>query len=109
MTDDPLIHGLAETALAGEVRTWRRTHPTATLTEIERELDRRLAAARADLLAEIAAELPEGNGPCPQCGEPLVRRGERTRTLRTTGDASVVLTRAYLHCPACGTGLFPPR
>ena len=109
MTDDPIRPALGETALATEVRTWRRAHPTATLTEIERELDVRLAAARAALLAEVAADAPEDEPRCPACGGPLVRRGDRTRTLRTTGDAPVPLTRPYLTCPACGTGLFPPR
>lgn len=109
MIDDVLIKALADTTVAPDLQTWRRAHPNATLTEIERELDARLAVARADLLAEIAAELPEDTTSCPRCGTALVRRGERTRTVRTTGDASVVLTRADLHCPACGTGLFPPR
>ncbi len=109
MTDDPRRHALAETALAAEVRTWRRAHPTATLTEIERELDARLAAARADLLAEVAADAPDDAVCCPECGGPLVRRGERTRTVRTTGDATIALTRGYLSCPVCATGVFPPR
>jgi YgiT-type zinc finger domain-containing protein len=108
MTDDPMRHALAETALAAEVRTWRRAHPSATLTEIERELDARLAAARAELLAEVAADAPNDDPRCPDCGGPLVRRGARTRTLRTTGDASLALTRSYLQCPACGAGVFPP-
>ena len=108
MTDDSVRQALAETALAAEVRAWRRAHPDATLTEIERELDARLAAARAGLLAEVAADAPEVDPRCPDCGTPMVRRGERTRTLRTAGDAALPLTRAYLTCPVCGTGLFPP-
>lgn len=109
MPDDALRRALADTELAAEVRAWRRAHPRATLTEIERELDVRLAAARAELLAEVAADAPEESARCPACGGPLVRRGERPRTLRTTGDAPVRVTRPYLRCPACGTGGFPPR
>lgn len=109
MTDDPCRIALANTALAADVRAWHRAHPMATLTEIERELDARLAAARADLLAQVAAEAPDAAESCPTCAGPMVRRGTRTRTLRTTGDVSVPLTRPYLSCPACGAGVFPPR
>lgn len=91
-----------------EVRAWRRAHPKANMTEIEQAFDRRLAQARANLLAEIAADVPEGAEQCRRCGGPLVRRGKRTRMLRTTGDAEVALTRDYLSCPACGAGVFPP-
>jgi YgiT-type zinc finger domain-containing protein len=109
MTDDSLVQALAETTLAADLRTWRRAHPDATLTEIERELDTRLAAARAELFAQLATEGVTDAGCCPDCGGPVVRRGARTRTLRTTGDAIVSLTRPYLSCPVCGTGVFPPR
>ena len=110
MVDDPIRRQLADTALAADLRRWRRAHPDATLTEIERALDARLDAARAELLAEVAADVPEDEEErCPACGERLVRRGMRTRTLRTRGDAPLELTRAYLSCPACGAGLSPPR
>jgi len=109
MTDDRLHHALADTALAAELRSWRRAHPHATLTEIERDLDARLAAARADVLADVAADALDDDPRCPDCGGPLGRRGARTRTLRTTGDVPVALTRSYVSCPACGAGVFPPR
>lgn len=109
MMDDPLRKALANTALAADVRAWHRAHPTATLTEIERELDVRLAGARAELLAQMAAETPDAAGSCPTCAGPVVSRGARTRTVRTTGDAALALKRPYHFCPACGTGFFPPR
>jgi hypothetical protein len=109
MSDAALRPTLADTALAAEVRAWRRAHPEATLTEIEQVLDARLHAARAALLAEVAADAPEEPARCPDCGGRLARRGARTRTLRTTGDAPLELSRSYLSCPACGAGLFPPR
>jgi hypothetical protein len=39
---------------------------------------------------------------------PLVRRGTRTRRLRTDGDQPLHLNRPYATCPVCGRGLFPP-
>jgi len=109
MPDDPSRRQLADTAIAAELRVWRRAHPDATLTEIERALDARLDAARAGLLAEVAGDLTDEEERCPGCGERPARRGTRTRTLRTRGDVPLALTRAYLRCPAGGAGLSPPR
>jgi hypothetical protein len=96
-------------AVERDVRAWRRAHPEATLTEIEQRLDAGLRQARADLLAEVAADAPDDVLRCPGCGGRLVRRGERTRTLRTPGDVPLPLTRSYGWCPACAAGVFPPR
>ncbi len=108
MTEDPIHRQLADTVIAAELRVWRRAHPAATLTEIEQALDARLHAARAGLLAEVAVDIPDDAARCPTCGTLLVRRGERTRTLRTQGDALLELTRAYRWCPACDAGISPP-
>lgn len=109
MPDDPLHQQLADTVMAADLRTWRRAHPEATLTEIEQALDARLDVARAALLAEVAADVPDDAPRCPGCGGRLVRRGTRTRTLRTRGDAPVPLSRPAWSCSACGVGLSPPR
>jgi len=92
------------------VAAWRVAHPQATLRQIEVEVDRRLAAARARLIAAVAQAGPveEEPPPCPACGTPMTWDGERTRRLTTTHDQPVELTRRYARCPACGTGLFPP-
>mgnify|MGYP000474587671 CR=1 FL=1 len=108
MTEETTRWQTTVAAVEAEVRAWRAAHPAATLTEIERALDARLDRARAELLADVAAAVPEADARCPDCGAPMARRGERTRTLRTEGDAALTLTRAYLTCPACGRGLFPP-
>ena len=109
MRDAPNHWQTAVTAVETEVRAWRAAHPRATLTEIEQALDARLDLARAALLAEVVSDVPAGGERCPACGGPLVGRGSRTRTLRTAGDAPLPLTRPYLSCPVCATGLFPPR
>jgi hypothetical protein len=92
-----------------ELRRWRRAHPDATLTEIEAALDGRLRQLRTGLLGDLAADAPAGAERCLDCGEALVRRGDRPRTLRTQGEQALTLTRPYASCPACGAGLFPPR
>lgn len=107
----PALPSLADTGLATELRRWRRANPDATLAEIETALDARLDPTRAALLAELATDSPDasaGRGACPACGGRLERRGERTRTLRTRGDAPLVLRRTYAVCSACGAGLSPP-
>lgn len=108
MTNDPTGVQAAFHVVDQEVRVWRRAHPEATLTEIERELDSRLHTVRAALLIEVAGDGVAADR-CPACGGPLIRRGARSRTLTTQGDAPLPLTRFYATCPACGHGLFPPR
>jgi predicted RNA-binding Zn-ribbon protein involved in translation (DUF1610 family) len=105
---------LSDRVLA-EMGAWRTAHPRATLAEIEREVDARLATARAKLLEAAAVAGPDGDPAtgatppvCPTCGAALVVEGKRTRRLRTTHEQEVVLTRHYTRCPACGTGVFPP-
>jgi len=100
------------------MREWRNQHPKATLREIETELDARLAHARARMLEDLAlsstaatwTEAAHIQTPvCPECGTPLDERGSQRRTLLTHGGQEVTLERSYRVCPACGTGLFPPR
>ncbi len=87
---------------------WPGDRPRATLSEIERELDRQLHVARAALLAEVVTRTDEELGVCPDCGGRLVRRGTQERTLTTSGDVPFTFSRAYVTCSLCGRGLFPP-
>lgn len=109
MADDPAPEQTAFSGVERELRRWRAAHPDATLYEIETTLDARLRGARAALLAEVAADVRDETPRCAECGGRLVRRGMRGRTLRTAGDAPLALSRPYLICPVCATGLFPPR
>lgn len=115
MADDLVPPPFGLSAFDAELRAWRVAHPEATLTEIEQALDTRLRALRADLLATLAAtDAPDASRagmatPCPACGRPVVARGRHRRTLTTTGDQPLPLTRRYATCPACGYGFFPPR
>lgn len=96
-------------------REWRRAHPRATLTEIERALDERWAKTRASMLADAAQASASadfgGAGderpPCPQCDLPLQARGKHSRRLRTQGDQEIRLERDYGECPRCGDAFFP--
>lgn len=108
---------LSEEVLTG-MQDWRAAHPRATFAEIEAEVetqlsrlrvrlleDAALASRAADLTAATEAERPA----CPQCGQGLQARGRRTRQITVRGNRAVHLERTYAVCPACGTGLFPPR
>ena len=105
----PHVEATELDSVAAHMRRWRATHARATLTEIERELDRRWAMVRATLLAEVApSAAAEPLAPCPDCGGRLVRRGTQERTLRTSGDELLSRTRPYATCTRCGRGLSPP-
>jgi ribosomal protein S27AE len=97
------------------MREWRREHPRATLTEIERALDEHWAKARAKIMSDVAQASPAadfgGAGAerprCPDCGGLVQARGEHTRRLRTHGDQELHLKRDYAECPQCGAAFFP--
>ena len=110
---------LSEEVLSG-MADWRAQHPRATFSEIERELDARLARMRVRMLERVAQQSTattwgqpvsdQGDAAprCPQCGAGLEPHGRRRRRLRTTGGQEVQLQREYGVCPQCGQGLFPP-
>jgi hypothetical protein len=100
-----------------EMGKWREEHPTATLQEIEEEVDRRMARLRAGLvegvaMSSAAAEVGKRAGEtlltCPTCGTVLYSRGKQVRKLTTTGEQTVRLERSYGYCPTCQVGFFPP-
>jgi hypothetical protein len=100
------------------MRDWRQRHPHATLTEIETALDERWYRVRARLLEDLALEsrATEWAGAastqrptCPDCGRPLLQRGQQPRHLKTHGGQELTLRRSYGVCPACQKGFFPPR
>jgi YgiT-type zinc finger domain-containing protein len=108
---------LGEEVIIG-MKEWRLQHPKATFREIEAALDERLARVRARMLqdaalASAAAEMTTSKGEdrprCPKCGHTLESRGSVTRQLTTNYNQTIELKRSYAVCPACGTGLFPPR
>ncbi len=106
---------VAEEALVG-MSAWRRDHPRATWTQIETELDARLARLRGQVLRDAAQASPRADfrgaaehPPCPACGTPLRAVGQHRRRLVTNHEQLLDLERTYGRCPRCGTGVFPPR
>lgn len=103
--------------LTREMGAWRLAHPTASLREIEIELDARLSRMRVGMLEDLVHTSQKAVWPltpaspplCPDCQHPLDDRGAKTRTLQTHGGHKLTLRRSYAVCPACGAGLFPPR
>jgi hypothetical protein len=98
------------------MRAWRAQRPRATFREIETAVEEHLARLRVALLEQAAhtssaADWSRADQPpaCPHCGTTLEARGCHARHVQAPGGQDVVLTRHYATCPACGTGLFPPR
>lgn len=102
-----------EQAIREQLREWRRAHPRATFDEIDAEVARQYAQLHAAVVAELSMVEPsEGSSEAPLCATcqvPLQRRGQHTRAVPTRHGVAAQMTRAYYVCPACGTGLFPPR
>ena len=109
----PTMEGAAESVAA-----WRREHPRATLTEIERATRQRMGPVEAAMIADAAmtspaahlAATPRSERPrCPKCGGALTSRGEQQRVLQTELGESVRIERSYAVCGQCRLELFPPR
>jgi YgiT-type zinc finger domain-containing protein len=107
-------NGMGEEIISG-IAEWRQQHPQATFREIEAEVDQRLSVLRAKMLGDAAlsstqTEWNQGSREvlCPECGQPLEKRGKKKRSLQTRGGQEVELEREYGVCPACGQGIFPP-
>lgn len=96
-----------ERELLAKLSAWQAAHPEATLTDLETILDQHLDAVRASVLSTAANACPTATT-CPACGHALTRRGTRSRKVVTRGGEALALERAYLTCPECGDGLFPP-
>lgn len=114
---DARWHQLSDEVITG-MKDWRLQHPRATFQEIEHALDERLARLRARMLQDAAqfsrasevSALPADERPdCPECGVPLVSRGQQSRTLTTQYEQPIELQRSYAVCPQCHRGFFPPR
>ena len=106
----PGWEGGAQAVFLG-LREWRAAHPRATLAAIEAELDRRWAALRGQMLADLAlasAAVESAAATCPHCGGALRDEGARERTLVTAGQGAVTLRRDYATCTGCVYRFFPP-
>jgi predicted RNA-binding Zn-ribbon protein involved in translation (DUF1610 family) len=106
---------VAEEVMRG-MKQWRIEHPRATLREVERALDERMAKLRVQMLtdaalASAAAEMTNGEGReqalCPACGEVMQARGKQERLLTSQQNQTLRLERTYAVCPHCGAGFFP--
>ena len=99
-----------------DLAAWRAAHPDATFAELETVVEERVRRVRGQMLdllltlpvcpATDATAAPRTR--CPVCGETMQARGSRTRPVTVAGDQTLLFTRAYVVCPGCRTGLFPP-
>lgn len=94
---------------------WREKNAKATFREIEDEVDKRLSALRAQMVADTAMQSASagwtgaaGSPTCPQCGTKLQKKGKKKRRLQTQEGQMIELEREYGVCAQCGQGLFPP-
>ena len=99
------------------VSSWRETHPRATFTDIENNVDEQLAQLRTKMIQDLVAEsklgnikdLPREERPrCPACGEPLAANGRQKRQLISHHEQVVEVERSKGYCRACRVSFFPP-
>lgn len=96
-------------AVEQELVSWRSMHPHASFAEIEAAVEDRVRQVRARLLEQtVAAGFQEEQPICPHCGATMRPRTQTDRQVVVQGEERVEVTGAYVVCPICGTGLFPP-
>ena len=95
--------------LSARLDDWHQRNPRATLTDMEREIDRELSKLRKRILAQLAKEQEDLEMTCLECGGKLVRNGKKKRQLQMKGGETVKLERQQWHCLTCETAIFPPR
>ncbi|MCB8980776.1 MAG: transposase family protein [Ardenticatenaceae bacterium] len=96
--------------LARKLSQWHQANPKATLTEIEEAVEAELAMVRRQLVEELAQEkIGEQKVPdCPQCGQQMVKNGQRKRKLKSKEGQTIQLNRQQWRCLNCGATFFPP-
>ena len=96
-------------AVERDLQSWHSTHPRASFAEIEAAVEDRVRQLRARLLEQtVAAGFQEEQPACPHCGTTMLPRTQTDRQVVVQGEERVDVAGAYMVCPACGTGLFPP-
>ena len=102
--------------VAQAVSEWRRKHPRAKLTEIEKAVDRHLSEVRVQMVQDLAqqgetadlTQLEEEERPrCPECGRAVVGNGKQKRRLRTDHEQTIELERSKAYCAHCKVSFFP--
>ena len=91
--------------------TQKKSNDEITLTEIEqsvRQAGEKIMREMTARIVEASRDRQQVPGPaCPECGQEMRYKGHKEKNL-TTDTGTARLSRAYYHCAACKTGLFPP-
>lgn len=102
---------------SNEVSQWRKKHRKATFTDIENNVDEKLAKIRAEMIQDLVAEselkdfkgMPKAERPkCPVCGRTLASNGQQSREVVTTHEQVVQVVRSKGYCRKCRVSYFPP-
>ena len=100
-----------------ELSEWRASHQQASFSEVGKQLDKKLAQVRAEMLTDLAMEselsdfksLPQEQRPkCPVCREVLASNGKQKRQLITNHEEVVELERSKGYSSHCRVSYFPP-
>jgi YgiT-type zinc finger domain-containing protein len=76
--------------------------------EMEEIVDEIGQVIEQDLLGVMAEQREVGGRPnCPECGQPMSRRGRKSRQIKS-GKGDIRFERDRWICPVCGATFFPP-
>ena len=91
------------------LQAWRKAHPEAGWSEMDRAIEEQLDQVRRQAWERLTTDLEdnEQKRTCPACRGSCDARGEAERVLTLPGNESLRLRRQYVVCRACGLGRFP--
>lgn len=98
-------------AITEKLEQWRQENPRATLTEIEEAVEAELGKMRKQLVERMVAgseETGEEVPDCAQCGQKMVKNGQKKRKLKGKEGETVTFRRQQWRCLGCGATFFPP-
>lgn len=91
------------------LQAWRKAHPDAGWSEMDRAIEEQLDQVRRQAWEQLTTDLEdnEQKRTCPACGGGCEARGEAARVLTLPGNESLRLRRQYVVCRVCRLGRFP--
>lgn len=99
-------------ALIDSLLDWDEQTSKPNLRQIEDEvlaLRRRFGQRLAKTVIEDQeTKQPAESPPCPQCGEKMQYKGQKTANVEGR-LGTLALERGYYYCARCQSGLFPPE
>lgn len=97
--------------LIGRLLEWDEQHQRPNLTQMEEivlELRKEMGQGMLEMLVNEQGAANPAEVECEECGQVMRNKGKKVKVVESQ-IGELGLKRDYYYCPACGSGIFPPR